>query len=135
MSPAGSSTGRSANRSNSAAVIMGDSVALRLCVKVLRFLAVARAADRDEADRFFMAICHRGSPQGLRDLTNQEKARLVRRPSRELDAIRIQPQRLRLDEINAVFRCLRLTSRHPTRTASGIETIPPHTTIPSQSQL
>src|SRR5437870_13434565 len=89
MSPAGSSTGRSANRSNSAAVIMGDSVALRLCVKVLRFLAVTRTADRDEADRFFMAICHRGSPQGLRDLTNQEKARLVRRPSREPGGVRV----------------------------------------------
>src|SRR6266699_326432 len=107
MSPAGSSTGRSANRSNSAAVIMGASVALRLRVKVLRFFAVARAADRDEADRFFMAICHRGSPQGLHDLTDQEKARLVRRPSRKLDAVWIPPEGLRLDEINAVLRLVR----------------------------
>src|SRR5450759_4422530 len=107
MSPAGSSTGRSANRSNSAAVIMGASVALRLRVKVLRFFAVARAADRDEADRFFMAICHRGSPQGLRDLTNEEKARLVHWPSWKLDAVRVQPQRLRLHEINAVLRFIR----------------------------
>src|SRR5205814_6033064 len=104
MSPAGSFTGRSANRSNAAAVVMGGSGALRLRVKVLRFFAVARAADRDEADRFFMAICHRGSPEGLRDLTNQEKARFVRWPSWKLDAVRVQPQRLRLHEIDAVLR-------------------------------
>jgi hypothetical protein len=34
-----------------------------------------------------MAICHRGSPQILPDLSNDEKARLVRRPSREFDAV------------------------------------------------
>ena len=78
MSPAGSSAGRSANRSNAAAVIMGGSMALRLRVKVLRFFAVARTADREEPDRFFMAICHRGSPQVLPDLSNNKKARLVR---------------------------------------------------------
>jgi hypothetical protein len=37
---------------------MEGSVALRLRAKVLRFFAVARAADRDEVDRFFMPICH-----------------------------------------------------------------------------
>ena len=47
-----------ANRSNSLAVIMGGSALRRLRVKVVRLSAVARAADRDEADRFFMAICH-----------------------------------------------------------------------------
>jgi len=35
---------------------MGGSGAMRLRVKGLRFFVVARAADRDEADRFFMAI-------------------------------------------------------------------------------
>src|SRR5258708_14357758 len=103
MSPAGSSTGRATNRSSSAAVIMGGSVARRLRVEVLRFFAVARAADRDEADRFFMAICHRGSPEGLRDLTNEKKARLVRGPSPEPDAVPIHPHRLRPHQIHALL--------------------------------
>jgi hypothetical protein len=38
-----------------------------------------------KADCFFMAICHRGSPQVLADLSNNEKARRVRRPGREFD--------------------------------------------------
>src|SRR5438128_1348423 len=87
MSPAGSSAGRSAKRSNSSAVIMAGFVAPFARANVLLFFAVARVTDRDEADRFFMAICHRGSPQVLPDLSRHEKARLVRRPSRECFAL------------------------------------------------
>jgi len=36
-----------------------------LRVDVLRCFVVACAAGRDEADRFFMAVCHRGRPHGL----------------------------------------------------------------------
>ena len=50
---AGSSTGRSERRSNSLAEIMGGG---SLPFEALRFLAVACAPDRDEADRVFMAI-------------------------------------------------------------------------------
>ena len=63
MSPAGSSTGRSARRSNSSAVIMGASAAPFARADVLRCFVTARAADRDDADRFFMAICQRGSAE------------------------------------------------------------------------
>jgi hypothetical protein len=77
---------------------MGGSVVLRFCVKILRFFAVARAADPDEADRFFMAICHRGSPYGLPDLTNEEKARLVRGPSWKLDAVRVSLANIASDQ-------------------------------------
>jgi hypothetical protein len=83
---------------------MGASVARRLRATVLGFFAVASAADRDEADRFFMAICHCGRPEGLPDLTNEEKPRFVRGPSGKLDAVLVQPQRLRLHEIDAVLR-------------------------------
>jgi hypothetical protein len=86
---------------------MAGSVARLRRVTVPRFFAVARAADRDEPDRFFMAICHRGSPHNRRYLTNNEKARLVRRPSRELEAVRIQPQGLRLDEVDTVLDLVR----------------------------
>src|SRR5438067_4820647 len=89
MSPPGSSAGRSAKRSNSSAVIMAGFGAPFARATVLLFFAVARVTDRDEADRFFMAICHRGSPQVLPDLSNHEKARLVRRPSRKFDAVRV----------------------------------------------
>jgi hypothetical protein len=50
-----------------------------------------------------MAVCHRGSPDGLRYLTNNEKVRLVHRPSRDFDAVRVQPQRLRFDEIDPML--------------------------------
>src|SRR5713101_1853168 len=99
MSPAGSSAGKSARRSNSSAEIMEGL----LPFEVLRFFAVACAADRDEADRVFMAISHRGSPDGLRYLSNDLEARLVRRPRRPFEALLIQPERLCLDEVDPVL--------------------------------
>src|SRR5439155_3716648 len=87
VSPAGSSAGRSAKRSNSAAVIMAGFVAPFARANALLFFAAARVADRDETDRFFMAICRRGSSPVLPDLSHHEKARLVRRPSRDFDAV------------------------------------------------
>src|SRR5579872_5087491 len=102
MSPAGSSTGRSASRSNSLAV-----TDFAWSFFVLLFLVRACTADRDDADGFFMAICHRRNPRGLADPTHNLKPRLVARSPRAFNAIRVAPQRLRLDEIDAVFRLVR----------------------------
>src|SRR2546422_8426562 len=99
MSPAGSSTGKSARRSNSSAEIMGG---LRP-FEVPRFFAVACAADRDDADRVFMAIGHCGSPYGLLYLPNNLEARLVRRPRRSFEALPVEPERLCLDEVDPVL--------------------------------
>src|SRR3977135_2284955 len=104
MSPVGSSTGRSERRSNSSAEIMGG---LALPFEVPRFFAVACAPDRDEADRVFMAISHRGSPHGLRYASNDLEARLLRRPRRSFDAVVVQPERLGLDEVDAVLHLVR----------------------------
>src|SRR2546422_7817418 len=99
MSPAGSSTAKSERRSNSSAEIIGGLWPL----PVLRFFDVACAPDRDEADRVFMAIGHRGSPYGLRYLSNDLEAWLVRRPRRPFDAFLVQPKRLRFDEVNPML--------------------------------
>src|SRR5206468_1905649 len=121
MSPAGSSTARSDRRSNSSAVIMGGLVPF----EVLRFFAFSCATDRDEADRFFMAIGHRGSPCGLRYLSNDVEAGLVCGPRGSFDAVLVQPECLRIDEVNTVRRFVGGSiSRHRTRTAFSIETIP-----------
>jgi hypothetical protein len=71
------------------------------------FFTAPRAADRDEAAGVFIAIRHRCSPRGLRYLPNDEEPGIVHWSSREFDAVPVQPQRLRLDEIKAVFRLVR----------------------------
>ena len=77
-SPAGSSPGRAARRSNSSAVI-----------------------------RAGLALLHGGMsrrrPYGVLDLTDNQYARLVRRPRREFDPIRVRPQRPRLNTVDAVL--------------------------------
>ena len=51
-----------------------------------------------------MAVCHCRRPDGVPDLANDEKTRLVRGPRRKLYAIRVRPQRLRLTELDSVLR-------------------------------
>lgn len=54
-----------------------------------------------------MAEGHRRSPDGLHDLTDNEEARLGGRTSLALDEVQVGPERLRLDEVDAVFRFVR----------------------------
>src|SRR5712692_1067351 len=92
----------SARASNFSAVIIFATF-----FEVSRFFVVPCVPDRDEADGVFIAIGHRCSPRGLRDLRNDEDVWFVHRASWEFDAVRVQPQRLRLHEINAVLRLVR----------------------------
>ena len=105
-------------------------------VNVLRLFVVARAADRDEADRFVMAICHRGSPDGLRDLaTMRKRGSSVGRAGSSMRSVR--PQRLRLNEVNSVLGLvrggLRGSNSNRTRYMQYIIDIPlsPQLTCPS----
>src|ERR1700730_12765449 len=66
------STPASASRSNSSAVTH-----FALAFKVSGFFVCACAPDRDDADRFFMAICHRRGPDRFADLTHKLKTRFV----------------------------------------------------------
>ena len=50
-----------------------------------------------------MAIGHRGSPCGLRYLSNDLEAWLVRPQSRPFDAFLVQPKRLRFNEIDPML--------------------------------
>ena len=119
-------TSRCAVRSFPASCNSSSRAALNALVgEIARFFLWTCTADRDDADRFFMAMCHRGTPRGLRYPSNDEGARLVHRPRRQFDPVEIQPQGLRVDEVDAVLRLVRGRFRgvevEPQR---GIESIP-----------
>jgi hypothetical protein len=58
-----------------------------MAAKVSGFFRRARAADRDEADRFFMAMCHRGRPRGLPYPADDLEARLADGARGPFDAV------------------------------------------------
>src|SRR5438132_14188825 len=94
-----SSDPESNSSSNSSAVmVFGCALAL-----VLRSFFFSRAADRDDADCFFMAMCHRCRPECLSNSTDDRDARLCHEPRRQLDSVRVAPDRLIIHDIDPLL--------------------------------